>query len=131
MKGLAKYEICKKKDVIIIAIILLFSIFFYTFYQLIYKNTKLFAHIYYENELLKIVDLSTCKTECFSFNENKNVVFKTYSDGSIEFFSSDCPDKICVNSGRLSTVGESAACLPNKFFIKIVTNGNEEIDVIV
>ena len=41
-----------------------------------------------------------------------------YTDGRIRFAEADCPDKICVLTGKLSMVGESAACLPNGVLIK-------------
>ena len=43
---------------------------------------------------------------------------------SVYFDSSDCPDKVCVNTGALSKDGEWAACLPNRVFLK-VTGGDE------
>ena len=35
------------------------------------------------------------------------------------FESSDCPDQICVRSGKLSRAGESAGCLPAVVVIKV------------
>lgn len=43
---------------------------------------------------------------------------------SVAFDSSDCPDKTCVKTGKLSQSGEWAACLPNKTYLK-VHGGNE------
>lgn len=31
----------------------------------------------------------------------------------------DCPDKVCVKTGRLERAGETAACLPHKLLIEI------------
>ena len=43
-------------------------------------------------------------------------------DGEGVFFeSSDCPDLVCVNTGRLTREGEWAACLPNVAFFKVVS----------
>lgn len=33
---------------------------------------------------------------------------------------SDCPDKTCEHSGRISRVGERIICLPNKLEIRVV-----------
>lgn len=49
-------------------------------------------------------------------------------NGRIRFDSSDCPDKICVNTGWLNRAGQSAACLPNKTLI--VIEGSAELDAI-
>ncbi len=38
----------------------------------------------------------------------------------VYFEASDCPDLVCVNTGRLTRDGEWAACLPNEAFLKVV-----------
>ena len=38
--------------------------------------------------------------------------------------SANCPDKLCINHGKISKSGECIICLPNKLVIKI-TNDNE------
>jgi hypothetical protein len=77
------------------------------------------AQIYYYSELVKSIDLHANVNETFSLPQNENVIFKV-SDGYIWFEKSDCPDKICINSGKLSRPGQSAACLPNAIVLKIV-----------
>lgn len=39
---------------------------------------------------------------------------------------SECPDKICVNTGTLRRAGESAVCLPAKVVLRL--EGDGEID---
>ncbi len=58
-----------------------------------------------------------------------NGVVIEYKDGKIGFKESDCPDKICVNTGMLSKVGESAACVPEGTVISI-EGEKADIDVI-
>lgn len=38
---------------------------------------------------------------------------------SARFVHSDCPDKLCVQSGPVEKPGDWAACLPNQVFIYI------------
>ena len=33
--------------------------------------------------------------------------------------SADCPDKVCVKTGRISRAGETIVCLPHKVVVKI------------
>ncbi len=40
-----------------------------------------------------------------------------------------CPDHICVNHKKISYVGETITCLPNK--VVIVIKGTSDIDIIV
>ena len=38
---------------------------------------------------------------------------------SAYFLHSDCPDKVCIKTGKLTVAGEWAACLPNGVVLKI------------
>lgn len=124
----------KKTDIIIISILLILSVGGYVAYRKIFSDTKSLANIYYESKLVKTVDLSEKKDYTFRPEQNDHVLIHVYSDGSIAFEESDCPDKVCIHSGKLNTVGESAACLPNKIVIKIVRNdkqNKDDVDIIV
>jgi hypothetical protein len=59
-------------------------------------------------------------------------IIKTDDDGKIYFYESDCPDRLCIKTGRISRAGQSAACLPNGIIINIKANKeSEEFDVIL
>ena len=61
--------------------------------------------------------------------QDEDVVLQLDGDGSIRFIRSDCPDKICVKTGRIHLAGQSAACLPNGVIVKIVpADGWKESD---
>ena len=38
----------------------------------------------------------------------------------------DCPDRVCVRTGRISRVGESIICLPNKLSITVTGEKSED-----
>lgn len=40
-------------------------------------------------------------------------------DGSVWFESSDCPDELCVKTGKLSKAGDTAACLPKDVVVAV------------
>lgn len=50
-----------------------------------------------------------------------NVVLQV-EKGRIRYLHSDCPDKICINTGWLSETGHMAACLPNRSIV-FIENG--------
>lgn len=123
----------KKTDIIIVLILILLSALCYFGYKHFSEKKSAIAEIYYKTELVKVIDLTTATDTTFTVPENEDVVFKTFSDGSICFYESDCPDKICIHSGKLSMPGQSAACLPNQLFIKIVSKngyGNNDVDIV-
>lgn len=116
----------KKTDIIILTVIIAVSLLSWAVYKNKFSGKKAKAEIYYNNQLAETVDLNTGVDKTFSIPQDKNVTFHLYKDGSIRFEESDCPDKICIKSGKLKTVGETAACIPNKIFMKIVPASNRE-----
>ncbi len=129
VKGALNMKFIKKTDIIIISILLLLAISLWAFYA-VNKNKEpaKYAEIYYKSTLIKRVDLTLSQDYTFSPTQNPNVIFHVFADGSICFEQSDCPDKVCINTGRLSKTGEYAACLPNSLIIKIVSANNRDSD---
>jgi hypothetical protein len=124
----------KKTDILIVLVIVLIGIGSWTIYKYTYSSRPSKAEIYYKSVLVKTIDLDTGVDKRFSIPQNEHVVFHLEKDGSICFEKSDCPDKICMKSGSLSSVGETAACLPNEVFLKIVpieNRSDNDIDMIV
>lgn len=123
-----------KKEILIIIIIVLISALIYGVRLKSSQQCGKKAEIYYGQKLVMTVDLDRKEERTFSLPQNEHVIFHLYKDGSICFEESDCPDKICIHSGRLSHVGETAACLPNKIILKITSDGDksdDEVDIIV
>lgn len=123
----------KRTDIFVILGILLICIISWAAYNHFLGGEKGKAEIYYESKLIKTVELDTGVDKRFSILQNEHVIFHLYKDGSICFEESDCPDKICVKTGRLRRVGETAACLPNRIIMKIVpvNRGKDTPDMIV
>lgn len=118
----------KKTDILIILSILFISLAIWGINRIITEGSPAVAEIYYKSQLVKTVDLNKGQDRTFSVSQNPNVVFHLYKDGSIRFEQSDCRDKICIRTGRLKTVGQIAACLPNKIIMKIVRSENHDPD---
>ena len=86
----------------------------------------IYADIYYDSKVIKTIDLRNAPDSEFSVSENEHVVFQI-KDRKIAFVHSDCPDRICVNTGFISANGQSAACLPNKLLLKIRSSDDTDI----
>lgn len=52
-------------------------------------------------------------------------------DGFVYAESSECPDKICVNKGKISKTNENIICLPAETVIEIQSDKVEEFDAVV
>lgn len=124
----------KKSDFIIIVIILVLALGLSIFYRNINEDKSAIAEIYYESELVETIELKVGVDRIFTIPQDDHVIFHQYKDGTIRFEESDCPDKVCIRAGKLSIVGESAACLPNKITMKIVPKddyNDDDVDIIV
>ena len=49
--------------------------------------------------------------------------------GRIRFAKADCPDQVCVNSGWLSSPGQTAVCLPAR--VSVLLEGDGGVDAVV
>ncbi len=121
-------KFAKKSDILIILIILISGGVLWAVYNNSVSNKPANAEIYYKSELIKTVDLSKGQDKTFSIPQSDHVIFHLTADGRIRFEDSDCPDKVCIKTGWLSKVGQTAACLPNEVFLKIVPQNNNRSD---
>ena len=49
----------------------------------------------------------------------------TVSGGEVSVTDSDCPDRICVKTGRISKDGQSIVCIPARVVIRITGEGGD------
>lgn len=75
------------------------------------------AEIVKDGELLYSIDLSDVK-ESYTLSPDAGVTVLV-EHGAIAFTASDCPNKLCVNTGKLTKAGDTAVCLPHKILIRI------------
>ena len=52
------------------------------------------------------------------------------ADGTARITHSDCPDGLCLKMKKAENVGDSIICVPNKVSVKIVGEGETEVDVV-
>lgn len=123
MKGVRVMErrLFKKTDIIVLVILVALALLF--FFSLSKEEGET-VEIWLGGKLAETYLID----EPFEILLENGVVIKC--DGSSAWFEhSDCPDKVCVNTGKLSVSGEWAACLPNETVIKI-TKGNGDVDTV-
>ena len=85
-----------------------------------------------EGKVLGTYALDVDKT--FFIGEKGHRNFVVIKDGAVQVTEADCPDKVCVNKGKISRVGESIICLPHRVVIEVTSDenpsGEGEVDVI-
>ena len=58
-------------------------------------------------------------------------VVLTIEGGTVRFVSSSCHDKTCVKTGRLSSPGRVAACVPNRVMVYVEDASETQTDVVL
>lgn len=84
------------------------------------------AEITSGSEIIGIIPLSADGE--YSYPQLEGMIF-TVSEGTICVSESNCSDKICVKSGKLSRPGEAAVCVPNRAAVTVRFNGRENNDI--
>ena len=115
-----------KSDLILIISLLIISVISIIAINLNNKKGKI-ANIYYDNKIIKKIDLSINKTyNIKGYNGNVKVVVK---NNKIKVDEEKSPLHLCSKQGYISKSYETIVCLPNKIVIEI--DSKEEIDTVV
>lgn len=76
----------------------------------------------------EIARYSLARDGVYPLNGGTNVL--TVENGSAAVTQADCPDKICVEQGRVRYTGQCITCLPNKLTVTLEGGGEPEVDLI-
>ena len=115
-----------KSDIILMCIIISISSIFLLINTLTSKKgTK--ALIYYDNKLIKTIDLSYDKT--YTVKGYNGDVVLVVKNNRIKVASESSPLHLCSKQGYISKSYESIVCLPNKIVIEI--SSQKLVDTVV
>lgn len=122
--GLPERVFFRKSDIAVVAIILLaaFGVWGWMMFAPQPETKKI--EIVRDGKLIETIALPAADNVIvLDADEHIKLELK---DNQIRFLEIDCPDKICVRTGFIGKVGQSAVCLPNRIVVKITGgNGNE------
>ena len=111
----------KKGDIILLASLLTIVLGF-TMFNILKSNKEQgsnIAVIRHGDEIVETINLDSIEEpKRIVISGDYNVVALA-EKGRVRFEKSDCPDKLCVNTGWLTKKGDVAVCLPNRTIIKI------------
>lgn len=112
----------KLTDLLLILILLFVGFFAH---RALSGGNNLIAEITVDGTVYQKIDLKSVDEPYFLQINSLSI---EVANGKIRFFSSDCHDKTCKNSGWLSASGSFAACLPNRVAITLVgTSGPDAV----
>jgi len=112
----------KKGDAILIGIILLIIAMGFAgfhFWQSVKENNDLIAVITQNDKVIERIDLNKVEEPRNITLSGDHHNYIRVEKGRIRYEDTDCPNRICVNTGWLTKYGDIAACLPNKTIITI------------
>ncbi len=112
-----KRKLITKKDFILIVVLALVSVSLLVFNSF-YKKDGETAVISVDGKTVKVLDLS--KIDKKAEIELENGVVITAENGTVCFTESDCRDKVCIGTGKISKAGDTAVCVPNKTVITVI-----------
>lgn len=81
------------------------------------SNDSKSATIKIEGKVIENISLSNETTIKISNSNGYNLI--KVSEGTISIIEADCPDKICIKSGKIKNSGEVIACVPHNLIIEI------------
>lgn len=119
----------KKKDLILIGVMLILCVISYVAIQFFVKKdgsrvlVKVDGMVKYEHQLNQDTELTV---QGYQGGENHIVIH----DGKVSMTDADCPDKLCVNMGKISKTGETIVCLPHRVVVEI-TGAGDGVDSVV
>ena len=79
------------------------------------------AEIRVDNEVVYALDLNR-DTKVTVQGKNDITLVVIVNKGNVYVESSECPDKICVNKGRISKEYETIVCLPARTVVEVKTS---------
>ena len=115
----------KKRDLILIGGILIIALVLFAFVKLTAKEGA-YVMIRIDGEEVEQYSLSDEGT--YALNGGTNIL---HIEGEEAWLTeADCPDKLCVNQGKINRTGEVITCLPNKLTVTVY--GTEDsVDIIM
>lgn len=114
----------KKRDIILIASILVVAIAFFLIVELTKEEG---AGVVVKVDGVEVAEYSLSKSGTYPLNDGTNIL--VIEDGRAYLSDANCPDKLCVHQGKISRTGEVITCLPNKLTVTVF-GAEESVDLI-
>lgn len=114
-----------KVDIIIWSIIALVAVVLVCVFAFYPDNAKR-VNIRVDGEVVKSFDLDTDREYTINgYHDGTNILVINNHKAFIKHAS--CPDKLCQKQGKISKVGQSLICIPNRVVVE-VSDDNIQVD---
>lgn len=116
-----------KNDIILTASVLIVAVLVFFIIGLITKNGN-YVEVKKNGEIIGKYSLAENRTVEIKDENGYNLLI--IEDGKAFISEASCPDKLCVNQGKVSTNGKALVCLPNKTVITVYSDDDGEVDFV-
>ena len=121
-----------KRDIILVLSMVIIAAAAFLIINFAVKKDGSYAVIKVDGKVIKTLDLNSGETTIevngYQGGVNKVVI----NDGKVSMTEADCPDELCVKTGKISRVGETIVCLPNRVVVEIKGSPDDDsIDSVV
>lgn len=114
----------KKKDIILIAAVLVIALVSFAAIKMTQKDGKEVVVTVNNKEVYKT---SINKDQTYKIPEESGTNIMQIKDGKVTMKKADCKDQICADHKPIEKSGETIVCLPHKVVIEIKSeNGKEQ-----
>ncbi len=120
-----------RRDIVVIVLLLAVSFAFFAAWALGHSRSGRQIRIEQRGVLLGIYDLD--KDQVIPVRDaDGNVINQvTVAGGQAHMTEANCHDQLCVKQGRISKVGQSIVCLPNRVVITVISGEKNALDSVV
>ena len=121
-----------KRDIILVLSMVIIAAAAFLIINFAFKKDGSYAVIKVDGKVIKTLDLNSGETTIevngYQGGVNKVVI----NDGKVSMTEADCPDELCVKTGKISRVGETIVCLPHRVVVEIKGSPDDDsIDSVV
>jgi hypothetical protein len=117
------------KILVVVLVLLSFGVWFYLGNMENDVYAQSFVQITVEGEVYKKVPLSVNNIIGVQHNDNYNVI--EINNGTARMIKANCYNLNCLRHGAISNTRSSIVCLPNRVLVEIVSDAENEIDLII
>ena len=111
----------RKSDILIITVAIIIAAVFFAL-PLLNKGDDKKVCVTLSDGTNEYLDLSDDNEYIYESDYGTNIV--KIEGGAVSVSYSDCKNQICVNHGPISEIGDTICCLPHRFAVTIVGDGN-------
>ena len=121
-----------KRDIILVLSMVIIAAAAFLIINFAVKKDGSYEVIKVDGKVIKTLDLNSGETTIevngYQGGVNKVVI----NDGKVSMTEADCPDELCVKTGKISRVGETIVCLPHRVVVEIKGSPDDDsIDSVV